>query len=104
MNSFINNILEKAKVTPIDDDPVLQRLCEEVIFWQEYTCRNQNRTIPADTRTQNALNYALQRLKSYLYLDDQKTINLRSLSHVKLPNDTQHKYLIIFDRHLKPDG
>jgi len=104
MNTFIDDILKRANVATMDEDPVLRSLCEEVIFWQEYIRRNQNRTIPADARTQNALNYALQRLKSYLYLDDQKTINLRNLSHVKLPNDTQHKYLIIFDRHLKPDG
>jgi len=84
MNSFINNILEKAKVTPIDDDPVLQRLCEEVIFWQEYAYQNRNKKLPADDRILSALDFAIQRLETYIS-SDRTVVNVRHLRHIRLP-------------------
>lgn len=84
MNAFINHVLEKANVAAIDDDPVLQRLCEEVIFWQEYSYQNRNKKLPADDRIHSALDFAIQRLETYIS-SDRKVVNLRHLRHIRLP-------------------
>jgi hypothetical protein len=84
MNSFIADILEQTPLLTLGDDPILQRLCEEVIFWQEYAQQNQEKKLPADDRIQNALDFALQRLESYINSDGTE-VNLRHLRHISLP-------------------
>jgi hypothetical protein len=88
MSSFIHNILNQANVSTTDDDPILKRLCEEVVFWEEYIYLHQHRASLADSRTSNALNFAIQRLKSYLQ-SDRKTVNISHLRHVKLSKTKQ---------------
>jgi hypothetical protein len=84
MNSFIDDILEQAQLATLNDDLLLQRLCEEVIFWQEYSHQNRNKELPADDRIHSALDFALQRLETYINSDG-KVVDLRHLRHIRLP-------------------
>jgi len=85
MNAFIDDILEQAQLATLDDDPVLQRLCEEVIFWQEYAYQNRNKNLPVDDRIHSAHDFALQRLETYIN-SNRTVVNVRHLRHIRLPS------------------
>jgi hypothetical protein len=54
------------------DDRVLEYLCEEVVFWHNYIHQKEAEKNTVDDRMYRALDFARQRLGSYLNSDKER--------------------------------
>ena len=55
-------------------DPILERLCEEFVFWNKYIYQKQATKTTVDDRMYRALDFAWQRLETYLSAEEKNRI------------------------------